>query len=206
MNILERCIFLWHYYLLSPLTGQSFLCSERAGSHCTLIYIISSFYRRKTESRCVSHPTQHTKQTPVPTAMGPSRSHLDRRPSLSVSNSKPNKKDSLSRVLEGKLRIHKVTQLKEEVWRCRCRIIKDRLCLVSRPKWVKIQMGADREQVGWGRAVPSQTMAHICWSVLLGWGWIKRRIKIEIDGCVASWNYKAKTRTQLCLLVQSTLF
>ena len=73
---------------------------------------------------------------------------MDRRPSLSVSNSKSNRKDSLSRVHEGKLRIHKVTQLKEEVWRCRCRIIKDRLCLVSRPKWVKIQMGADREQVG----------------------------------------------------------
>ena len=141
-------------YLLSPLNEQSFLCKERAGCHCTLIYIISSFYRGKTESRCVSHPvlgdtsSKHTKQTPVPTAMGPSKCHLDRRPSLSMSNSKPNRKDSLSRVLEGKLRIHKVTQLKEEVWRCRCRIIKDRLCLVSRPKWVKIQMGADREQVG----------------------------------------------------------
>lgn len=41
----------------------------------------------------------------------------------------------MSRVLDAKFRIYKVTQLKQQVLRYRRRIIKDKLCLFCRSKW-----------------------------------------------------------------------
>ena len=147
MNILERCVFPRHCYLLSPLTKESFICRERAGRYHTLICVIPSFYREKVSP--IVSPTQprglgrHQFKQPC----GPSRCHLGRGSSWSLSNSKTNNKGSLRRVLEETFRIHKVTQLKQQVWRCRSRIIKDKLCRISRPKWLEIPVGPDWEQM-----------------------------------------------------------
>ena len=75
------------------------------------ICILLLFYKEKIEFLCVPHITQGTGQAQFKLAFWPLRFHLVRRFPPRLSISKINSKDSLRRVLEGKVKIHKVTQL-----------------------------------------------------------------------------------------------